>query len=249
MRIWTTFALLLFGLPSVSAQQVVRISEPSAVNPAEVSIAINPKNPDNLIAASLQIQRPPKSRAGSYQYIPFDGGKTWKTVPTPNLSNLVQGDDIVVFSSDGVAYHVHLSFDGIRQARPARAENGMIVNISKDGGNTWTDGTAAINHVNTVTPFEDKPGMVVDNAPARVQKEMSTSPGRDLMFTAVPIPNTVRRSTSRAQPIRAKHSRCRFAFLIRVAIVSTAITLSRGRCRQLVQMVRFISCGPDRLDW
>jgi hypothetical protein len=46
----------------------------------------------------------------------------------------------------------------------------MIVNVSKDGGNTWTDGTAAVNHINTVTPFEDKPGMVVDNAPASRSK-------------------------------------------------------------------------------
>ncbi len=86
-------------------------------------------------------------------------------MPTPDPRNLVQGDDVVVFSHDGVAYHVHLSFDGIRLARPVRAENGMIVNVSKDGGNTWTDGTAAINHINTVIPFEDKPGIVVDNAP------------------------------------------------------------------------------------
>ncbi len=42
-------------------------------------------------------------------------------MPTPNPTNLVQGDDIVVFSSDGVAYHVHLSFDGIRQAQGLRA--------------------------------------------------------------------------------------------------------------------------------
>jgi hypothetical protein len=46
----------------------------------------------------------------------------------------------------------------------------MIVNVSKDGGNTWTDGTAAINHINTVIPFEDKPGIVVDNAPASRMK-------------------------------------------------------------------------------
>ena len=156
----------LFGFRLTAAQQVVRISDPTAINPAEVSIAINPQNPDNIIAGSLQIGRPPKPRAGSYNYVTFDGGKTWKTVPTPNPANLVQGDDIVVFSSDGIAYHVHLSFDGIRQARPARAENGMIVNVSKDGGNTWSNGTAAVNHVNTVTPFEDKPGMVVDNATA-----------------------------------------------------------------------------------
>ena len=158
--------ILAFNLTIASAQQVVRITEPSAINPAEVSIAINPKNPDNMIAASFQTGNPPKPRAGSYQYVTFDGGKTWKTVPTPDPKNLVQGDDVVVFSHDGIAYHAHLSFDGIRLARPPRAENGMIVNVSKDGGNTWTDGTAAINHVNTVIPFEDKPGLVVDNAPA-----------------------------------------------------------------------------------
>jgi hypothetical protein len=161
---------IIIGAQLTSAQQVVRITEPSAINPGEVSIAINPKNPDNMIAASFQVGRPPRPRAGSYHYVTFDGGKTWKTVPTPDPKNLVQGDDVVVFSHDGIAYHAHLSFDGIRLARPPRAENGMIVNVSKDGGNTWTDGTAAINHVNTVIPFEDKPGLVVDNAPASRSK-------------------------------------------------------------------------------
>lgn len=159
-------SLFLLSLSVAHGQQVVRINEPDAINPAEVSIAINPANPNNMIAASLQIGRPPRPRAGSYHYVTLDGGKTWTTVPTPNPPKLVQGDDVVAFSSDGVAYHVHLSFEGIRQARPVRAENGMIVNVSKDGGKTWTDGTAAINHINTVTPFEDKPGIVVDNASA-----------------------------------------------------------------------------------
>jgi len=166
MNPWTKmFALLVATCASVSAQQVVRITEPDAINPAEVTIAINPKNPDNMIAASFQTGRAPKPRAGSYHYVTFDGGNTWKTVSTPDSKNLVQGDDVLAFSDDGVAYHAHLSFDGIRLARPVRAENGMIVNVSKDGGNTWTDGTPAINHINSVTPFEDKPGLVVDNAP------------------------------------------------------------------------------------
>ena len=165
-RLIRVVSVCLIGSTLVPAQQIVRITEPTARNPAEVSIAINPKNPDNIIAGALQIGQPPRPRASSYNYVTFDGGKTWKTVPTPNPSNLVQGDDIIVFSNDGIAYHVHLSFDGIRQARPPRAENGMIVNVSKDGGNTWSNGTAAVNHVNTVTPFEDKPGMVVDNATA-----------------------------------------------------------------------------------
>jgi hypothetical protein len=167
MNPWTKLIgiLVITAIPA-SAQQIVRITEPDAINPAEVTIAINPKNPDNMIAASFQTGNPPKPRAGSYHYVTLDGGKTWKTVSTPNSKNLVQGDDVVAFSNDGVAYHVHLSFDGIRVARPVRAENGMIVNVSKDGGNTWTDGTPAINHINTVIPFEDKPGLIVDNAPA-----------------------------------------------------------------------------------
>src|ERR1043165_5126871 len=164
------FIALCLVAAVTSAQQVVRITEPAAINPAEVTIAINPKNPDNMIAASFQTGHPPKPRAGSYHYVTFDGGKTWKTVATPNPTNLVQGDDVLAFSNDGVAYHVHLSFDGIRLARPVRAENGMIVNVSKDGGSTWSDGTPAINHINTVIPFEDKPGLVVDNAPASGSK-------------------------------------------------------------------------------
>ena len=71
-------ALSVFLAPIGRAQQVVRITEPNATNPAEVSIAINPKNPDNMIAASFQTGRPPKPRAGSYHYVTFDGGKTWK---------------------------------------------------------------------------------------------------------------------------------------------------------------------------
>ena len=166
MNLWTRLFILLpiISITS-SAQQVIRITAPDAINPAEVSIAINPKNPDNMIAASFQTARPPKPRAGSHHYVTFDGGRTWTTVSTPNPKNLVQGDDVLTFSNDGIAYHVHLSFDGIRLARPVRAENGMIVNVSKDGGNTWTEGTPAINHVNTVIPFEDKPGLIVDNAP------------------------------------------------------------------------------------
>jgi len=150
---------------SILAQRVVRISAPGAIDPAEVSIAINPKNPMNMVAASFQTGNPPKPRAGSYHYVTMDGGTTWKTVPTPNSRDLIQGDDVLAFSSDGTAYHAHLSFDGIRMERPARAENGMIINVSKDGGLSWNDGVPAVSHVNTVIPFEDKPGIVVDAAP------------------------------------------------------------------------------------
>lgn len=152
------------------AQKVVRVSDPDAINPAEVTIAINPKNPDNVVAASFAIGKPPRPPYGSYNYFSMDGGKTWKTVPVADPKGLTQGDDAVYFGSDGTVYHIHLSFIGIRVSRPSRAESGMLVESSSDGGLTWSQPVAAINHENTVIPFEDKPGIVVDNAPASKNK-------------------------------------------------------------------------------
>ena len=135
-----------------------------------MTIAINPKNPENIAAASFQTGRPPRPRAGSYNYVSTDGGKTWKTVPVADPKNLTQGDDTVYFSNDGTVYHAHLSFEGIRVARPPRAESGILVDASRDGGLTWNESVPTINHINSVTPFEDKPGLVVDNAPESPNK-------------------------------------------------------------------------------
>jgi hypothetical protein len=156
-------AFTLGGAASL-AQKVIRVSDPDAINPAEVSIAINPKNPENIVASSFQTGRPPRPRAGSYNYVSMDGGRTWKTIPVESPKGLTQGDDAVYFSNDGSAYHTHLSFVGIRVARPPRAESGILVESSKDGGLTWNESVPAINHINSVIPFEDKPGIVVDNA-------------------------------------------------------------------------------------
>jgi len=146
-------------------QKVFRVSEPDAIAPAEVSVAINPKNPDNVIGVSFAAGRPPRPRYASYYYASMDGGKTWKTIPVADPKNLTQGDDVVYFGNDGTVYHAHLSFEGIRVERPKRAESGIILESSIDGGLTWADPVPAINHENSVTPFEDKPGIVVDNAP------------------------------------------------------------------------------------
>jgi hypothetical protein len=164
-RLSIALTMLCLGSNIMLAQQVVRVTEAEAINPAEVTIAINPKNPDNIVAASFQTGRPPRPRAGSYNYLSMDGGKTWKTTSVENPKSLTQGDDVVYFGSDGSAYHAHLSFVGIRVARPQRAENGILIEASKDGGLTWNESVPAINHINSVTPFEDKPGIVVDNAP------------------------------------------------------------------------------------
>src|SRR2546425_5797846 len=138
-RLASTLALTCFLSQGTPAQRVVRVTEPDAVNPAEVTIAINPRNPDNMVAASFQAGRPPRPRYGSYNYVTMDGGATWKTIPVDDPKSLTQGDDAMYFSSDGTAYHAHLSFVGIRVSRPPRAESGILVDSSKDGGLTWAE--------------------------------------------------------------------------------------------------------------
>lgn len=146
------------------AHRIVRVSAPGALNPGEVSIAINPTNPDNIVATSLQYGTPPQPRVSNYVYVSMDGGNSWKTVASQNAQALTQGDDAVTFSRDGIAYHSYISFEGIRVPRPKRAVSGILITSSANGGLTWNDPVPAINHLNSVTPFEDKPYVVTDNA-------------------------------------------------------------------------------------
>jgi len=163
----STFFLLCVCVAFSYAQthRIVRVSAPGALNPGEVSIAINPMNPDNIVGTSFQYGVPPQPRVSNYVYVSTNGGNSWKTVASQNAQRLSQGDDAVTFSREGIAYHSYISFDGIRVPRPKRAVSGILISSSRDGGLTWNDPIPAINHINSVTPFEDKPYVVTDNAP------------------------------------------------------------------------------------
>src|SRR2546423_12065680 len=161
-RFGAALILLFICAPSAYAQppRVVRVTDPGAIRPAEVAVAINRANPDTIVAASFQLGRPPQPRVSSYVYVTTDGGQTWQTVVNQNPQNLLQGDDAVAFGTDGAAYHVNISFDGIRTARPKRAISGIIVSASHDGGRVWGEPVPALNLLNFVTPFEDKAVLV-----------------------------------------------------------------------------------------
>src|SRR2546423_15376719 len=113
MKRWNSLILLIiltcFSSQAALAQRVVRVSDPDAINRAEVSIAINPKNPDNIVCASFQAGRPPRPRYASYFYVSMDGGQCWKTVPVEDPRGLTQGDDAIYFSSSGIVAHIYLS--------------------------------------------------------------------------------------------------------------------------------------------
>jgi len=129
------------------------------MNPVESSVSIDPGNRDRIIAVSYQTGFAQPPRTTGYIYVSHDGGRTWRNERAANPLGRTQGDDVVTFAKPGVALHTYISFLGIRTPRPARAENGIFVTRSNDAGVTWSNPVAAVDHANTVLPFEDKPWM------------------------------------------------------------------------------------------
>ncbi|MFA6232754.1 MAG: T9SS type A sorting domain-containing protein [Bacteroidota bacterium] len=107
--------LVVFSADLAAQPQNVRIDLPGS-SAEEVSIAINPVNPDNIIAgANLR-----------YFFASFDGGKTWTQGELPNGT---WGDPAVLFDKTGRAYIANLVYGW----------DAIIVRRSDDGGLTWSD--------------------------------------------------------------------------------------------------------------
>ncbi len=91
------------GLPTVGvacAQSFpnIRVSDPSLRNPEEVSIAVNPRNP-NQLAAGANI---------NYLFTSSDGGWTWNWRALSSQYG-VWGDPNLLFDDSGTLYYEHLS--------------------------------------------------------------------------------------------------------------------------------------------
>jgi hypothetical protein len=162
-RCWVMVCFIV-STTVAQSHKVVRITEAKANQPAEVSIAINPTNPNNIIGVSFQFAS--AGGVSNFAYVTTDGGNTWKTVATKNVKGITQGDDVITFDANGAAHHAFIAFTGIRVPKPSRAATGIIVNSTRDGGASWEEPVAAVDHINTVTPFEDKPAITTDMSAA-----------------------------------------------------------------------------------
>lgn len=166
--------IVLVWFPFVALAQesfpnkVVQITRDDADRPNEVSIAINPGNPEQVTAVSMQ-RRFPDGRPGitDYAYVSFDGGLTWTTRTMPNPDRRTQGDDALTYSTagQGIVYHSYISFNQLRTPHPLHASDGIFISSSTDNGLNWSAPAPVIDHINTVAPFEDKPYLIADNNP------------------------------------------------------------------------------------
>ena len=132
---------------------------------AEPSMAVNPVNRDNIVAAWQQ-DRSFAARGNVVSYS-RDGGRTWHEVTVPGADTCTPGqlgvaDAWLSFDRAGTVYLASLV------GRPA--EDGesfvtaLVVNRSVDGGATWS----APADITNFTSFDDMPSITADPSQAGV---------------------------------------------------------------------------------
>lgn len=120
---------------------------------AELMVAVNPKNPKNLVGAAIT---PTAGDGGAAcrAYTSFDGGYTWNTSVFPEEVQFGGGDPQVAFSPHGTAYFTSLVMvkDDVGRTRAA-----VYFYRSEDGGRTWSK-PADLGY------SYDHPQIIVDNS-------------------------------------------------------------------------------------
>lgn len=133
----------------------------------ESSIAVNPKNPKNLIASAVDY----RDNSSTWVYVSHDGGLSWENINLgkPFTYWRSTNDPSVAYNSDGVAF---LNYGGF-QTQPnlngeENGENAVFVARSFDEGKTWEAHIPVIIHLGLQTldsNFEDKYYIEIDNSP------------------------------------------------------------------------------------
>jgi BNR/Asp-box repeat len=149
------------GLPAPPGAKVITVSPRGGLF-NEPSIAVNPKNPDQ-VAAAFQ-----SSAKVSYS---DDAGDHWQLAAGTSPANYaVSGDVSITYDILGHAILCYIAFDKLGTPRywaHNATRNGVFVRRSLDGGKTWEANAAAVDEQPTreAMPFEDKPYLVADNNP------------------------------------------------------------------------------------
>jgi hypothetical protein len=128
---------------------VLQVSQDQFSDHAEPSMATNPTDPNNLLAASMVLQGPTRGLA---TYASFDGGRTWRSNGLLPGSGLRYDADVTVtFDSSGHGFVCGWVGDRAQEARGA-----VRVWRTDDGGRTFQKPVMA------VSGFLDHPGLAAD---------------------------------------------------------------------------------------
>jgi hypothetical protein len=133
----------------------------------ETSIAVNPANPDNLVAGANDYRTccvdsggTQRNDGSGWVYVSNDGGSTWVNTKLPGLGNGATisgalkrvtsvGDPAIAFGANNTVYYANIAFNRVDES------DAIIVSTSRDGGATWgRPATVAFNGSSTI--FNDK---------------------------------------------------------------------------------------------
>lgn len=156
-----TAAFAQSRLPLAPGARVLTIS-PQGVRGTEPSIAVNPTNPNQVIAVFQ-----PATIAYSR-----DGAQSFNVAELPPVPGWLGGGDVsVTFDNAGRAYLSTLHFDKLGSVSywaHGAGRNGIFVRRSPDGGKTWESDATAVKAWQGNEPdiqWEDMPRIFADNQP------------------------------------------------------------------------------------
>lgn len=121
LMLFSTGGLMQAQFKTIVLEEATSTGLNGAINP---SVAINPKDPDNIIAVA----------GANHVYVTTDGGETWKT--TQIKSEFGQGNQPVIkVDSKGNFYCLNFSDPAKTDGKPA-----IVSFKSTDDGESWTQG-------------------------------------------------------------------------------------------------------------
>lgn len=170
-----------FQSSAISANQAITSDAGTQNSP---SVAVDPLDPNRVVVAFADYALLSTGYAGIAVAASQDGGASWehRTLALPSGFEQGASDPTVNFDGRG---HVYISYmaakfngaskppllnpgGGAQRAMGFKANNGIFVSRSDDGGLTWMSPVAVASHVYdgvTQVPFEIYPDLAVDNIP------------------------------------------------------------------------------------
>lgn len=162
------FPQAIFGTPTNTVTTLIQSG-----SAAEPTIAVNPKNSKNIVACWQQGRiNNGGALEGEFAFTK-NGGKTWHRTVVP-LQNCIGGivqrisDVWLSFAKDGSRVYLCALVVNATQDINTQNQSGVIVSISKDGGENWSQphfiasSPFYLNEPTGLFPFDDKNSITAD---------------------------------------------------------------------------------------